>query len=142
MNRFPWRGIRIFLILCIILPAIQAIALGKGKTMVRLVELKGSCHSEIGLKWGAAFKGEMDKVAQIELGVIAQFFGMDKDAVVALGRKYLPAARQFDPEFMEVLKGFAKGADMEFNTLFAIRSRYWRSCSSPAGPRACAPPLS
>lgn len=89
--------------------------------MVKVVELSGSYY-EIGNGWGAVFKGEMEAVAQIELGMLTRFFGIDIVAVVELGRKYLPVAKRYDPEFIEVLRGFADGADMDFDTLFAIRT--------------------
>ncbi len=89
--------------------------------MLRVVDLKGSYY-EIGKGWGTAFKGEMDKVIQIELGVIANFYGIPMEAVVELSKKYHPVAEKYDPDFMEVLKGFAEGAAIEFNTLFAIRT--------------------
>lgn len=92
-----------------------------GNNMLSVVDLKGSYY-EIGEGWGKAFEGKMNKVIQIELGVIADFYGIPIEDVVNLSKKYLPVAEKFDPDFMEVLKGFADGADIEFDTLFAIRS--------------------
>jgi len=89
--------------------------------MFSTVELKGSYY-EIGRGWGSTFKGEMDKVVETELGIISNFYGIDIDAVVELGRKYLPVAKSYDPDFIEVLQGFAEGAGVDFNTLFAIRT--------------------
>lgn len=89
--------------------------------MEKLITLKGSYY-EIGKGWGAAFKGKMEKVVQIELGIIANFYGVPVDTIVASGKKYLPIAKSYDPDFMEVLKGFAEGAGIDFNTLFAIRT--------------------
>jgi len=89
--------------------------------MFNVVELKGSYY-EIGIGWGAAFKSEMDNVIETELGIISNFLGIDIDAVVELGRKYIPVAKKYDPDFVEVLQGFAEGAGVDFNRLFAIRT--------------------
>lgn len=89
--------------------------------MLPVADLKGSYY-EIGEGWGSVFKGKMDKVIQIELGIIAAFYGIPVEAVVELSKKYLQVAEKFDPDFMEVLKGFADGSNIDFNTLFAIRT--------------------
>ncbi|WP_163337311.1 C45 family peptidase [Desulfopila sp. IMCC35008] len=92
-----------------------------GKNMLNLVDLKGS-YFEIGKGWGKVFEGKMDKVIQVELGVVAGYYGIPMEAVVELSKKYQPIAENYDPDFIEVLKGFASGADIDFDTLFAIRS--------------------
>lgn len=92
-----------------------------GKGMGEIITLKGSYY-EIGKGWGSAFKGKMEKVAQIELGVISNFYGISVDTVVASGKKYLPVAESYDPDFMEVLKGFAEGSGIDFDKFFAIRA--------------------
>ncbi len=121
MKRFFYHGAQRFLVAFTIILMIHEVSLSGGKAMVNTIELKGSYH-EIGRGWGAAFKGEMDKVVQTELGIISKFYGIDIDAVVELGRKYLPVATSYDPDFIEVLQGFAEGAGVDFNTLFAIRT--------------------
>lgn len=83
--------------------------------MLNVVELTGSYY-EIGEGWGGAFEGKMDKVFQIELGVIANFYGISIDAVVDLSKKYLAVTEDYDPDFIEVLKGFAAGAGIDFYT--------------------------
>lgn len=89
--------------------------------MVTITELIGSYY-EIGRDWGTAFKGKMDEVAQLELGIIANFYQVDIGAVIKLSEKYLPAAKQYDPDFIQVLEGFAQGAEIDFEALFAIRT--------------------
>ncbi len=81
--------------------------------MFDIVELKGSYY-EIGIGWGSAFKSEMNNVIETELGIISNFFGIDIDTVVELGRKYIPVAKNYDPDFVEVLQGFAEGAGVDF----------------------------
>lgn len=88
---------------------------------MKIVEQKGSYY-EIGYGWGEAFKGKMDQVIQIELGMIAAFYGISIEEVEKLGIKYLSAAELYDPDFVGVLRGFAGGAEIDFDTLFAIRS--------------------
>lgn len=95
--------------------------LQEGKIMLRVAELKGSYY-EIGEGWGKEFQGKMDNVIQIELGVAASFYGIPIEGVIELSRKYLPVAKNYDPNFIEVLRGFADGAEIEFDTFFAIRA--------------------
>ncbi len=121
MIRFFSHSAHKFLTVFFIIFMIQDTSFAGGKAMFNIVELKGSYY-EIGRGWGTAFKGEMDKVVQTELGIISRFYGINIDAVVELGRKYLPIAKSYDPDFVEVLQGFAEGAEVEFNTLFAIRT--------------------
>lgn len=92
-----------------------------GKKMEKLITLKGSYY-EIGKGWGAAFKGTMEKVVQIELGIIAKWYGVPVETIVVSSKKYLPIAKSYDPDFIEVLRGFADGAGIDFNTFFAIRT--------------------
>lgn len=110
-----------FLVVITVTLTSQGVSLAGEAAMVNTVELKGS-YREIGRAWGTTFKSEMNKVVQIELGIIAKFYGIDIDSVVDLGQKYLPVAKRYDPEFIEVLTGFSEGAGVDFNTLFAIRT--------------------
>lgn len=121
MKQFFYHGARLFLVFFSITFMIQDKSFAGGKIMLNTVELKGSYY-EIGRGWGLAFKGEMDKVIETELGIISNFYGIDIDAVVELGRKYLPVAKNYDPDFIVVLQGVAEGAGVDFNRLFAIRT--------------------
>lgn len=121
MKRYFHFGALLLLFALMILLTIHSESPAGGKDMINVVELKGS-YFEIGRGWGAAFNGEMNKVVQIELGVISNFYGIPIDAVVELSKKYLPIATSYDADFIEVLKGFSEGAGIDFDTLFAIRT--------------------
>ena len=121
MKHFFYRCIQTFFVLFAIFLLTQGASLAGGRSMIKTVELKGSYY-EIGVGWGNAFQGEMDMVVQIELGIISKIIGTEIATVVELGKKYLPVVKEYDPDFVEVLKGFAKGAGIEFDTLFAIRT--------------------
>lgn len=92
-----------------------------GESMLKAVELQGS-HYEIGKGWGEAFRDDMSRIVEIELGTTAALLGTDMETVIALGKRYLPLAEAYDPEFIHVLQGFARGAGVDFDTLFAIRT--------------------
>ncbi len=66
--------------------------------MEKIITLKGSYY-EIGKGWGAGFKGKMEKVVQTELGIIANFYGVPVDTIIASGKKYLPIAMRVRKEF-------------------------------------------
>lgn len=121
MKRFFYHGAQRFLVVFSIILMIQETSVAGGKAMLNTVELKGSYY-EIGRGWGSIFKDEMDKVVQTELGIISNFYEINIDAVVELGKKYLPIAKSYDPDFIKVLQGFAEGAEVDFDTLFAIRT--------------------
>lgn len=88
--------------------------------MLNVIELSGSYH-EIGRGWGAALGPDMERVFAIELGTVAALLGVDHEAVVGIGTQYQAAARAYDPDFMTMLQGFAQGAGVDFDTLFALR---------------------
>lgn len=121
MNRPLFQRIGVRILSLIIAVLTWSVSFAGGEAMLRTVELEGSYY-EIGQGWGTVFKEEMEKVTQIELNIIAAFYQTDIEGVISMGRKYLPAAEQYDPDFMEVLHGFADGACIEFETLFAIRA--------------------
>ena len=89
--------------------------------MIKVVELEGSYY-QIGQGWGEALREDMPKIIQIELGTVAALLGVDIKTVVAIGSSYLEVAEKYDPDFMQVLKGFSQGAEVDFNTFFAIRA--------------------
>lgn len=121
MKPYIYLNILFFLVALMLLAPFNNKSFAGGKNMLPVADLKGSYY-EIGEGWGSVFKGKMDKVIQIELGIIAAFYGIPVEAVVELSKKYLQVAEKFDPDFMEVLKGFADGSNIDFNTLFAIRT--------------------
>lgn len=86
-----------------------------------LIELSGT-YFEIGEQWGKAFGSDIKASMNAEINGLAQFFSVEKSQLVSMASRFLPKAREYDPEFMEVLNGFAKGADIPFEEIFALRS--------------------
>ena len=86
-----------------------------------MVELGGSYY-EIGELWGKAAKPYLKSVIADELGGLAEFMSVETDRLISVSTKLLPVAEQYDPEFIEVLKGMAKGADVPFEDIFALRT--------------------
>lgn len=84
------------------------------------LELKGS-YFEIGEQWGKAVKNDLKPSMSAELEGLGQFFGTGKSALVTAASKLLPKAKEYDPEFIEVLNGFSQGAQIPFKEVFAIR---------------------
>lgn len=89
--------------------------------MIKTIELKGS-YSEIGEQWGHLMKPEIDTAIKLEIDGTAKFFGIDRQVLIQTALKLLPAAESFDPEFLAVIKGMAKGSDNSFEEMFTLRS--------------------
>ncbi|WP_027184836.1 C45 family autoproteolytic acyltransferase/hydolase [Desulfovibrio inopinatus] len=89
--------------------------------MLNIVELKGSYY-EIGVGWGKAFKNDMPNVVRIEMEAITAILGLNLENVIQISSQYMTLASDYDPDFMQVLRGFADGAEMQFETFFAIRT--------------------
>jgi len=86
-----------------------------------LIELSGT-YFEIGEQWGKAFGNDIKASVNAEIHGLAHFFNVKKTQLVSMASRFLPMAREYDPEFIEVLNGFAAGADIPFEEVFALRS--------------------
>lgn len=104
--------------------------------MLTPVELKGS-YFEIGKGWGEIFSQEIEQVIATELSIVAAFFNGSTDAVVAAAQRYMQAATAYDPEGVEILRGFSAGAKVDFETIFALRSLFDLLCSGGASQGMC-----
>lgn len=93
----------------------------EGGKVLKIIELTGS-YTEIGEKWGQQLKSEIEKSIQIEINDFARFFGMEFDFFIDTALKLVPAAKEFDPDFMTIIEGIAKGSGRSFEEIFALRS--------------------
>lgn len=93
----------------------------KGSTPLKVIELSGS-YSEIGEKWGRALKADIQTALELEIHGLAQYFKMEKDDLIQMAAKYMPASREFDPEFFQVLEGIAKGSGRSLEEIFSLRT--------------------
>ena len=93
----------------------------KGGKMLKVVELKGS-YEDIGLEWGKQLKTEIETAIRVEIGGTASFFGIEPEVLYETAQKLLPAAKEYDPDFITVMKGIARGTGRSFEEIFALRS--------------------
>lgn len=110
--------IAIFVVLTLIIYGRVAAKEGE---MMKSVELSGTYY-EIGEKWGKSLKKEIQKSLEIEIHGLAAFISMEKESLIQLAAKFIPMTKEFDPEFMEVLEGIAKGSGQTVEEIFALRS--------------------
>ena len=86
-----------------------------------VIRLKGT-YREIGHAWGRAMKDDLRSSIDNELSGIARYISKDMKDLVKMSNKLIPAARSYDPQFMEVLEGMAEGSGIAFEEIFALRS--------------------
>ncbi len=96
-------------------------ATAQGGNKMKVIELIGS-FEEIGFNWGKQLKSEIDTAFQIEIEGTAKFFGIDTNVLIEQAGKLIPAAREFDPDFITVLEGMAKGSGRTFEEIFTLRA--------------------
>jgi len=96
-------------------------ALAKGENMIKTIELSGT-YFEIGKKWGTELKTDIEKTLELEIQWMANFFGIEKNELIQLAAKYIPAAKEFDPEFIQVLEGISQGSGLSFEEVFSLRA--------------------
>lgn len=118
MNTMKQPVITIVSILILILAALPP-AVGAGE--LKQITLKGS-YFDIGEAWGRAAKTAIETGITNELAGLAKYFSLKDQDLIAFSGKYLPLAEAYDPEFILVLKGMAKGSGIDFHTLFAGRA--------------------
>lgn len=112
--------------LCVLTLILMAATAGKAQGFsqkersMELIELKGS-YFEIGEQWGKSFGPEINAFMDMEIGGLAQYFQLKSEDVIAMALKFETSAQEYDPDFIEVLKGFSKGANVSFEKLFAVR---------------------
>ena len=88
---------------------------------MEVIELSGSYY-EIGEKWGHAIKDDLLSSMHAEIGGLTQFFQTDKQDLITKANSFLPKAKDYDSDFIEVLQGLAKGAQAPFENVFTLRS--------------------
>lgn len=118
------RSFKIIYAVCMMVclaPVITGPCWAKGGNMLKTIELKGS-YEEIGFEWGKQLKEEIDTAFQLEIEGTAKFFGLDPEALVEQANKLVPAAKEYDPNFIKVIDGIAKGSGRSFKEIFTLRS--------------------
>lgn len=83
---------------------------------LRLVEVSGTCRS-MGAKLGEEC-ADLAQAMMTALKARLKIRGMDMVRGRSLSSRFLPYAEEFDPEYVEFLKGYAEAADIRFEDLF------------------------
>lgn len=86
----------------------------------KVVECSGTAY-EIGRQIGAACRENMVAALNIVLGGMKMMAGASEDAVIENVVKFLPAAQEFNPELMDMLRGQADGAGMSFEQVVTLK---------------------
>jgi len=87
------------------------------KSGFRVVEASGSYY-EIGFKVGERCKDLTESMME-DVKIRMKAVGLTWDRAVSNARKHLPFAEEFDPEYVEWIRGYAEGSGFKFEDLFA-----------------------
>ncbi len=98
----------------------------KKRKRLEVVECEGTPF-EIGRRYGSACKESL--ISSIEalfdgVGMLLPTGKPSRQEVVKVVLKYLPLVEAFDPLLIEILKGQAAGAGVEFEEVFALRCKF------------------
>jgi len=97
---------------------------------IREVSASGS-HHQIGLSIGKQCRDQARRMEARHRKALATVPGLTMEKAVAHARKTLPLAREFYPEFIEEMEGYAEGTDLDFDIIYA------GLCDYPPGGRGC-----
>ncbi len=86
---------------------------------IREVSASGD-HYSIGRSIGKQCKDQAMRMEKRLWSSVAATPGMTKEKAWAYARKSLPASRKFYPEHIEELEGYAEGAGLKFDTVWAM----------------------
>ncbi len=86
------------------------------KSGFRIVEVSGSRH-EIGFKLGESCKDLAESMMK-DTRIRVKAGGLSWDRAVSNARKHLPFAEEFDPEYVEWIRGYVQGSGFKFEDLF------------------------
>jgi len=86
------------------------------KSGFRVVEAAGS-HYEMGFKLGERCKDLAESMME-DTRIRVKAAGLTWDRSVSTARKHLPFAEEFDPVYVEWIRGYAEGSGFKFEDLF------------------------
>jgi len=86
------------------------------KSGFRILEASGS-HCEMGFKLGERCKDLAESMME-DTRTRVKASGLTWDRAVSNARKHLPFAEEFDPEYVEWIRGYAEGSEFKFEDLF------------------------
>jgi len=86
------------------------------KSGFRVVETSGS-HHDMGFKLGECCKDLAESMME-DMRIRVKAAGLTLDRAVSNARKHLPFAEEFDPEYVEWVRGYAEGSGFKFEDLF------------------------
>jgi Acyl-coenzyme A:6-aminopenicillanic acid acyl-transferase. len=83
----------------------------------KLVECSGTPY-EIGLQWGEGCKASILKISENIFNSMAAFYQASKEQVISNAMKYFPIVQEFDPYLVEIMRGQAEAAGLDFKEIF------------------------
>jgi isopenicillin-N N-acyltransferase-like protein len=86
------------------------------KSGFRIVEASGS-HYEMGFKLGERCKDLVESMME-DLKIRVKAAGLTWDRAVSDARKHLPFAEEFDPAYIEWIRGYGEGSGFKLEDLF------------------------
>ncbi|UNC91329.1 C45 family autoproteolytic acyltransferase/hydolase [Candidatus Contubernalis alkaliaceticus] len=92
----------------------------KQEKSFKVIECSGTPY-EIGQQYGEACRDNIKKSLEMNLYGLSAFYNASRQDVTANTSKFLPRVRDFDPYLIEMLKGQAKGAGLNFEEVFSLR---------------------
>ncbi len=90
---------------------------------IREVAASGD-HYSIGLSVGKQCRDQAMRMEKRLWSLVSSTPGMTKEKAYSYARKSLPASRKFYPEHIEELEGYAEGAGLKFDTVWAMTVDY------------------
>jgi len=87
------------------------------KGALRTIDVSGSYH-DMGFRLGSTYEDiERDRLQLLKKSLHVRKIGWEK--ALATSKKYEKFAEEFDPEFMEFVRGYAEGSGVRFHEVFA-----------------------
>lgn len=83
----------------------------------KLIECSGTPY-EIGRQWGEGCKDSILKISENIGESMASFYQASKEAVVSHAMKFFPAAQEFDPYLVEIMRGQADATGLSLAEIF------------------------
>ncbi|MCX6826898.1 MAG: C45 family autoproteolytic acyltransferase/hydrolase [candidate division Zixibacteria bacterium] len=82
----------------------------------KLIECWGTPY-EIGRQWGEGCKESILKISDNSFNVMSLMYQAPKEEVIAHAMRFLPLVQKFDPYLIEIMRGQADGAGVNFEEI-------------------------
>lgn len=82
----------------------------------RVIECKGTPY-EIGKQWGEGCRDNILTAARNSMESMTSFLNISREQVIALALEHLPQMEEFDPYFVDMMRGQADGSGLSFEEI-------------------------